>query len=152
MGLRADDLTVGQWVAVEREISDEPCSDGGPFWFGWNGRRESKVDGTPLRIVAISLPFVCVTNGRRRFVLDTREVVFCRLTPKFVKSLSANRIYDDSGAFVVRDDAPKQRVNTEKPERACPVCSDRLIERYAAGVWCLACRQCGFTGGRGAIQ
>ena len=150
MGLKVDDLTVGQWVAIERELTEEQSPDSGPFWFVQH-RRETKVDGMPLRIVAISLPFVCVTNGKFRFVLDTREIVFCRLCPKFVKSLTETPRSYDGDHYVIHDDQSRAKPEPqEKPERSCPICSDRLIERYTAGVWILACRQCGFSGGCGA--
>lgn len=152
MGLKVDDLAVGQWVAIEAELTDEHPLDSNPFWFA-SHRRESKVDGMPLRILAISLPFVCVTNGKYRFVLDAREVVFCRLCPKFVKTLTVTPRSYNGDRYVIHDDQQRSKLRPqEKSERACPVCSEKLIERYTAGVWILACRQCGFSGGCGANQ
>ena len=150
MSLKPDDFNVGMWVAIERDNAVETVADN-PFWFP--NRRESKVDGMPLRIVAISLPFVCVTNGNHRFVLDTREVQLCRLTPQFVKALTSTRrlLGNDGVSFSITDRSTKPP-KVEQHERACPICQDRLIERYSAGVWNLVCRQCGFCGGHGAMS
>ncbi len=149
MPLNVDDLSVGQWVAVEKDLSSDEDSDASPFWFVPH-RQESKVDGMPLRIVAISLPFLCVTNGQHRFVLDSREVRLCRLSPQFVRAMtSTQRAVGVDGSFVISE-RPTKAAKPDPPERACPVCGDRLIERYCEGVWNLACRQCGFMGGRGS--
>ena len=143
--MHIDDLQVGQWVAIEHDLAanDQPND----FW--GNCQRESRVDGMPLKILSISLPFVAVTDGQSRFVLDSRELVLCRLDKRFVKSLTSTpRLATDHGSFVITNQ-PRQ-AQEQPPERACPVCHERLIERFAGGVWLLACRQCGFTGGRGS--
>jgi|GEM_PF-3178716 len=153
MPLKTDDLSVGMWVAIEKDLMALEQIESNEPWI-FRRHRESRVSGMPLRIVAISLPFVCVSNGPHRLALDTRELVFCRLDPKFVKSLiSTNRSYDGD-LFVVHDERPRQANSpqTERHERACPICGDRLIEKYADGVWCFSCRECGFSGGQSGAR
>ena len=144
--MRADDLSVGQWVAIQDDLQDcEPAHS-------WPAcQRESRVDGTPLKIVSISLPFLVVTDGYSRFVLDSRDTILCLLSKSFVRALtSRERVSAGQGGYVITNQPAARREPSGTPERGCPVCGERLIERYAHGVWQLACRQCGFSGSRGA--
>lgn len=153
-----DDLKVGQWIAIVTEIVADTSE--GPEWspFGWghSPRRESNVDGRPLRILAISLPFIAVTDGMNRFPIDVRESKVTKLSSSYVKAMARQQLPRhqqgrsicetlSANRFVISE--PPERISEEKPERACPLCGDRLIERHREKVWFLACRLCGFEGG-----
>lgn len=129
MPTRVDDLRVGMWVAVTATEEDVgPAMGFGTFGFG-RGKPSlaPEVDGKPLKIVAMSLPFVCVTDGYHRHALDVRTVVFQKLSPRYVKSLLGRALYtDEHGMYAVADpNARKRRQRQEKArrakdERACP--------------------------------
>lgn len=145
-----DDLHVGQWIAVVESAEHE--TDFNPFsMFAPTPR--SKVTGQPLKIVAISLPFLAVSDGHRRFPIDVREVQVKKLHKKYVECLKARQAIEErpnSGpTFAV---AETEKAAEKKPEGKfglCPVCGDRLIQRKSTGDWHLACRECGFEGGYG---
>jgi hypothetical protein len=150
MAMKWDDLSVKQWVAIEheREDDDEPSS---PFM---RRARESRVDGTPLQILEISMPFVCVTNGKHRFVLDLRKVDLCRITAQYVKTLTSTPREYDGGAFLIKHVQEKKKTeeNADSGRACCPYCGSRLIQRFVDNIWVHVCRECGFSGSRGAAQ
>lgn len=127
MTLRADDMKVGQWVAVSR--STEMVY--GPF--GGSTVEDRMVTGVPMQIVAISLPWICVRVDGRRFPIDTRICQFQLLHRSYVNSLKG--IGRSDGPFVDEDEVVS-------PSRSgggcCPMCGERLVERLtenANGVW-----------------
>ena len=151
MPLQIDDLRVGQWIAVEHDLTADDRPDFNPFTC--HRPPKSRVDGMPLKIVSISLPFIAVTDQEARFVIDTRDVKLCRLSKHFVKAMtSTDRQETGHGSYLITNKRAAASVPEAKPERACPVCSERLHELYREGVWLLACPECGFCGGRGATN
>ena len=151
MPLQIDDLRVGQWIAVEHDLTADDRADFNPFIPV--RPPVSRVDGMPLKIVSISLPFIVVTDKETRWIIDTREVVLCRVSKHFVKSMmSTERTWTSHDSYRISDKRTAESVPEAKPERVCPVCGERLHELYRDGVWLLACGQCGFAGGRGATN
>lgn len=134
MPIRADDLRAGQYVAIAR--SRETVY--GPFGsMEVDGRM---VTGIPLKVLAVSLPFLAVTDGTRRYSLDIREVELTRLTSRYVKQLT--------GVWKGVRSMKQRRTPAVAGSRKCPSCGDRLIERLVEeGTWIFSCRRCGFTGG-----
>lgn len=152
MATRVDDLRVGMWVAITATEEPEPSPFG--YGLGFPGSKPSLtplVDGKPLKIVALSLPFICVTDGHHRHALDVRNVAFQRLSPKYVKALLGRGLYtDEHGMYAVVDrDAKRKRKRAKaKDERVCPICGERMHELLSNELWYLTCSQCGFRGGR----
>lgn len=157
-----DDLRVGQWVAIHHDVpKDNGREEDSPFFFGYRQPQQSSVDGKPLKILALSLPFVAVTDGEQRFPVDVRETKLIKLSPKYVKMMNRRAVrhqplasdpfrgaLDGAGRYAISEPAKAAKAaKDETPERACPLCRSRLIERLRDGRWFLACRQCGFEGG-----
>lgn len=137
-----DDLHVGQWIAVVGEKKEEP--DCNPFSLFRPSKRDM-VTGQPLQIVALSLPFIAVTDGHRRFPLDVREVEVKKLHRKYVQSMKARQKDWEPEGFAVPEPEKAKEESTGK-HGLCPMCGDRLIQRKSQGDWFLACRECGFEG------
>jgi hypothetical protein len=137
-----DDLQVGQWIAIVGAKDAEP-----EFSLFGMCRPKSRdvVTGQPLKIVAMSLPFVAVTDGYRRFPIDVREIQVKKLDPKYVKAMKAKQSEWEPDGFAVPEPEKPKSESTGR-HGLCPMCGDRLIQRKSDGDWFLACRQCGFQG------
>lgn len=141
-----DDLAVGQWIAITDMQEEQP--DWSPFAMFRPQPRH--VTGQPLKIVAMSLPFLAVTDGMRRFPIDVREVKVKKLEPRYVKAMKASQKdwepeRTTRSAFTVAEpEKPKEK--SKGMNGLCPVCESRLIQRKTDGEWFLACRECGFEG------
>lgn len=158
-----DDLHVGQWIAVVGHVEQEEADDPWSQMFG--GRRKAIFDGKPLKILAISLPFICVTDGYNRAGLDMREVRVKKLSKSYVEAMSLRsqvreRVSDVERRFgvtlpVTQDVDPAVKQQKEEPkstEGMCPICGHKLISRKYEGdsAWVFACKECGFEGTRGS--
>lgn len=142
MSTPIDDLHVGQWIAV---VGDKVEPE--PNMFGYAYRRDV-VSGQPLQIIAISLPFLAVTNGHMRFAIDVREFDVKLLHRKYVEMMKGHWIDEEHSREGVAE-KPKPEP-TKSTEGMCPVCGDRLIRRLGDDrCWHLFCRECGFQGSRG---
>ena len=93
MPLQADDLRVGQYVAivenVEPDAKPELQEVGGvvcaQIRTGW--RRPEPVGGRPLRVAAVSLPFICLQDKHGRYTFDVRHVRFGRIHEDYVAAV-----------------------------------------------------------------
>lgn len=128
-----DDLYVGQLVAVtghRERFQSTPWSE--PV------ERESResVDGWPLRIIAISLPFICVDDGEDRFPLDLRQVMVQRVSKRY--------------AEMVREGVRGKLPESTSVQGDCPVCGGGLSHVMSESdmQWTYTCRECGFRGVR----
>lgn len=141
-----DDLHVNQWVTIVDQREEEPS----PFDFFGSSRR-NLVSGQPLQIVAISLPFIAVTDGMRRLPIDVREVNLRVLHKKYVESMRSSRIEQNTNQQCVAPEPAKENTGPVGIFGQCPVCGDRLVKRIREGSreWILAYRQCGFEGNFG---
>lgn len=158
---KIDDLNVGDFIVISgvREEDYQPAWGSYDSPFGPPRQPVTPVlTGNPFRIEAISLPFLCVTDGHHRAGLDVRRFVFQRVTKEYVQAMVAGR--SDSTIFSSRktlergDTHPllvtgKKRKKKTKPDpKACRRCGSKMIERrmpYAK--WQLVCPDCGFEGG-----
>ena len=139
-----DDLKPGMWIAVTgKREEDAPDYQDFPF-FG--GQRKSHVfDGFPLRILAISLPFIAVDRGGSVQSIDVRKFTVTRM----------NRSYVNVAAeFEPSIKLKRKRRKKEKPDpRACPRCVANIIQRRvispdpAKQAWFNVCSGCGFDQG-----
>jgi hypothetical protein len=135
-----DDLEVGMFVAVLDQPDERPAH--GMFAMfqpdDERPRRRYSAAGEPLEILAISLPFICVTDGKRRFSIDTRVVSLQRLQSAYVKEMQRR---DEPGA-------KRRRRKKEKPDpQACPRCREKRIQTKSVGKdWKFVCPRCGYDG------
>lgn len=146
--IAVDDLKVGMWVAVtrlDRESPDAGCDN--PF-FSFQ-RRPTTYGGQPLKILAVSLPFVSVCDGRQVFALDVRETEVTRVDRRYVRAMTLET------PAVCRERQRKRRRMRKKTAKCdgtviCPRCRcARLVERAAVveeGIhWHMYCRECGYS-------
>jgi len=167
---RPDDFKVGQWIAVtdvyEKMVQrfDEWGYSYRTVFDRMNQYAPVPVNGQPLKIVAINLPFIAVSDGTHRFPLDVRSANFVKLDSKYVKAMEDAVIQDgndtsfsiaaaEEGAddVLVVDDGSPIRPNRFRPSAPCPVCGGKLIVTGRLGSpESYECRSCGFSGGRGS--
>lgn len=134
----ADDLRVGQHVAVIRVKS---TADG--FMNGVYGNPQPpSYDGYPLKILAISLPFVSVSNGREVFGLDVRDIDVKVVNAKYVKAMTSTE--------VLRKIRRRKRKKEKPDPKLCPNCKEGcLVERLIVqagkpNIWIAVCTVCGY--------
>lgn len=140
-----DDLKVGQWIALTYVENPQVFM----FFGGQPMANHPQVDGVPLEVMAISLPFVCVSNGRFRFSIDVRRCRFQRVSRRYVDLMFNMEGLTINGIAAVEDDLAEVPVEeVESNPRACPMCGERMVERLDPDTrdWFVACRQCGFQG------
>lgn len=140
-----DDLKVGMYVAVtDCELPSPEPTFGIPYWYTgeMEQRRQSRAvsNGMPLEVLAISLPFLCVTDGKRRFSVDVRETRLQRLSRQYVQAMAGGQDQDFTATR-------RRRKKKSKPDpKKCPRCGSRRVERLVApGEWSLYCQQCGLA-------
>ena len=143
MTTRVDDFVVGRWYAITRE--PEVQEEFNPFF---QRRHSTHVNGRPLKLLAMSLPFVVFTDGRETMTIDTRIFEFIRLDPKYVRAVGIRTERRDGNRVVVLDQRSRKKRH-ENREGCCPVCGCRLRQRFRdqSEGWLLACPECGFEGG-----
>lgn len=88
--LAPDDLHVGRICTQHHGrtfCTESPCENP-QHQFAYN------LQGVPLKISAISLPyvFVDVGCGKQSAILDVRTVVFCKLDPSYVAAYSGELV------------------------------------------------------------
>lgn len=111
---RVDDFRVGRWYAIVREPEVEEGFN--PFY---HVPRGTHVNGRPLKLLALSLPFGVFTDGRETLTIDTRQFGFIRLSTEYVKAVG---IRDVRGEPVLE----RRQKQEQKTEGRCPVCGGRL--------------------------
>lgn len=95
--MNVDDLTAGllvtvrDWYANHRETRPDWDSPFGIMMGGGSREKKRELMGTPLRVEAVSLPYVAcrVAFANRVVVLDVREVELTRVTPEYVGIMRA---------------------------------------------------------------
>lgn len=141
IGMRPDDLKRGDWITITS--SEEK----GPLGVAV-GRL---VTGQPVKVVAVSLPFICVTDGRARWPIDVRQCCFSRTNRSYInamrdfvpaEAMRGAEFYDgDEEEFYAKEAKP------EKTQGNCPKCGGLLVETLTIGSpeWLLVCRECNTT-------
>lgn len=130
--LSANQLRPGMHVAVYKvriqEYNGHPLSP------------EPSYDGTPMKILAISYPFVCVNNGKDTFGLDIREYTLVRVHGTYVRHMAAKLT------------SRKRKKKVKKDPKLCPRCGEGiLVERWVMdpgsdSKWIIVCPICDSTG------
>lgn len=144
-----DDLSVGDYIVlVECHEIEAYC----PYNIYHEDFIPPKFDGRPFEILAVSLPFVCVTNGPQTFAIDLHAWGVQKVTREYAKAMAhANgcvtverRKKNKRSVFA----AAKQRQAPPDPQ-ACPRCGHRMRQVLQAGGsgWFLICPQCNNNGG-----
>lgn len=145
-----DSLYVGNWIAITRVVPEErEYSMFMPWAFNSNDNHPP-VDGRPLRILAISLPFICVTDGRYKFSLNVRRCEVQKLHRTYVRQMFGALVSYAGVAACELDEDEEDEDTPDDKTGCCPVCGGHLIQLLHEGsnVWMLACKECGFQGGR----
>lgn len=122
-----DDLEVGQWVAITQEYDPQ---------VGFFGGQINNVTGTPLKILAISLPFICVKDaGDKEWALDVRRFSLQKLSEEYVAAMQGKSPEEMKPA--------EQKVG---PYGNCPICREPLKHRLLEGEreWKYVCDGCDF--------
>lgn len=126
-----EDLRPGQYVAlVGCKRDQQVVTKRGGLWIE---ACDVKFDGMPLKIVSISLPFICVDHpDGDRIGLDIRDWDFKRLSRHYARSMLAAPTY------------ATQLVKTNAPGPGhCQRCGSKLIQRRVGdGQWATICPEC----------
>lgn len=163
--VRPDDWKVGIFVAITsvvkyREEDDASYTEREHFTFQMmpmrRRERRERYDGVPLEVMAVSLPFICVSDGKDRFALDTRDLVFTKLNKDFVAEMREG--YRSSGTVMRNGErVSKSRIKQERKEKKrlkeeakkdpsmCPRCFTKCkqIMEKPGDPWIYVCEQCG---------
>ena len=140
-----DDLKPGMWVAVVAKRQEE--APGYDDWPMFSQPKSQVFDGFPLRVLAISLPFMAVQRGNQIQSIDLRKFSVQKLTRSYVESASE---------FMpeIKGKMKSKRRRKQKPDpRACLRCGAKVIQRRvispdpARQAWFNACSECGFDQG-----
>ena len=146
MTTKVDDFMVGRWYAIVSEAEQEVQQDFNPFF---QQHRNAYVNGRPLKLLAMSLPFAVFTDGRERFTLDTRQFGFIRLNYRYIKAIGIREERTERGRIVTLENPEQRRRKRESEEGCCPICGCQLRQKFRDqdGDWLLHCIGCGFEGG-----
>lgn len=152
------------WIAIVDEV-EEPSSFGSfDSYFSSPRRRLQGVNGKPLQVVAMSFPFIAVTDGVKRVALDYRRYELRKLDRKYVEAMRGRsvdtRTYEDPSNYLVEEpgiarpdgiitpSGKRRRKKKEDRRGHCPRCGNRMVELLVdVGTWVLKCKECGFQGG-----
>lgn len=168
-GINIDDLKVGQWIAIIDVLEEEEDSPYG-FMAPPSKHRRYPINGKPLKILCIDLPFICVTDGSKTYSLHSKYCSFKRLKPSYVRYMLAtserDRHESHNVCFVFDSDQQRKgkptkdsiirpgkirKAGKEDSRGRCPQCGSRLRQRRVSiGTWAWVCPDCGFTGGNTA--
>ncbi|QDU61261.1 hypothetical protein Pan216_21150 [Planctomycetes bacterium Pan216] len=136
MSTPIDCLREGQWIAITDERDETSSCWNDSYIFHSPRPKKKNITGEPLRIEAISLPFLLVNDGQHLFAIDVRRVEVTLLRHRYAKILRPSTEKD-----VV------QMPIKQAQSKLCPLCQEKMIERMRGiGEWMLACKQCGFEG------
>ena len=94
-----DDLVPGMWVTIQHWRVYERSGGGGIFSFGYDSagepKRKRKMNGHPLQVQAVELPYVVVIDAidgtkphTNPIILDLREVRLMGLSPTYLAALA----------------------------------------------------------------
>lgn len=161
-----EDIHPGQFICVVRDkrLDDQSHPQPPRFAMSYSGR--------PVEVIAISLPFIAVTNGRFTDSIDVRDFDVKVVTKEYAIAM-LSRINDTPGvsrAKKIRKHRERQKRIAEAKfdsvmgivhqphERDCPRCGERMVRRRTysqncsaaipnslpTGGWMMVCKQCGF--------
>lgn len=88
MKIYTDDLEIGQFVIItaEKEISEERVEQGWGF-FGVERRQRYQINGYPIQIIAIELPFIMGRGYQGHTApIDTRQVQLSKVGKEYVRA------------------------------------------------------------------
>jgi len=143
----ADDLKPGRWVAITRCKNTSTVVT--PFGESQMGDKYEQVTGQPLKLKAVSLPFICVSDGTYVFPVDLRQFDVKVLSSKYAKILSNISRQPDGNVVVLESTKDMKALPDNTGYRICPFChSQAVVERMTENdrTWRLVCRECGFNG------
>lgn len=134
-----DDIRVGMFVAICQYRGQEQA-------YPWEGCQEPRFDGAPLEVLEVCLPFLCVTDGRKRFAVDVRLWGVQKVSPKYAAAMQT-----PESAGKARFLKGKRKKKPKPDPRSCPRCHTRMVERLIVEVtgnhWRLVCPECGKDSG-----
>lgn len=142
MSEHVENLRPGDFIVVIGDRDREAHRPTTPFMAIFECERRPLAEdltGVPLKVLAVEPPFVCITDGETREAIDIRRWQIRKVSRAYVRAMSSSA-EEDAKAFQVRGPRPKP------DPKACPRCSERLVERMKAGkkpVWVITCRNCG---------
>jgi hypothetical protein len=142
-----DDLKPGMFIAVTQLGRQEDTGFGGMDFAMFGRPRAITYSGQPLEVLAVSLPFVSVTDGRQVCAIDVRDARVQKLDRRYVAAMTA-----DATKAIENTNRKRRRKKKSKPDPTlCPRCKcgkliQRLIVKPAGNEWSLACTQCGYQG------
>lgn len=133
---RDNQFKVNQWIAIDEYVGEDIVTP-------WGQVVKPQFDGTPLQVLAVSMPFLCVTDGKGVFSIDSREYGFSILKTPYVKRMTSH--LSNKPPKIKLPGQPRKK--RKKDPRDCPRCGSRRVERLSApGKWIPFCPECGLGG------
>jgi hypothetical protein len=128
-------------IAEEIETEEQPSFSSMMGFMIPQQRKEKSYNGKPWVIEAISLPFVCLTDGRVKLGVDLRKVTLQKVSREYAKAMDLHKEERKGSIFDRNPPKPETR-----DSRQCYRCGSRMVERLkhpGRGVWAVICRECG---------
>ena len=134
-----ENLKRGHFIAVVSDKHSKP--DDESMWFY---RSKPDMNGHPLEILSICLPFISVQDANGTVSsIDVRRWGVRRLSKRYVYSMLP------ACKTRLATSIPTKRKHKQKPgPNDCPRCSTRMIQRRKEGLnehWQRVCRNCGYV-------
>lgn len=147
-----DNLKRGSFIVVT-DVESPTLEIDGPFGMQYavnpKERVTPPVDGIPLKVLAISPPFMAVEHPLlpNAMCIDLRLCKFRKVSKAYLSAIEKSFASVNDGQSMFPESQTPARVIANSTRGDCPVCGERMIERLLApGRWGLVCRQCGFVG------
>lgn len=120
-----DDLDPGMFIAVTGSKNGDDEFD---FY-----------DGEPLKVCAISLPFIAVDDGEMVYAIDARRVIFQKVSRRYARAMRDGLSFSRPRAVFPNESTPPSPYD-------CPRCGCRMKRRKRAGNphWMVSCPECSF--------
>lgn len=116
---------------------------------GGQRRARTQFDGKPWRIVSISLPFLLVTDGKKRVSIDTRMWSVQRVSKEYAREWrSEEQTTETLKKGKKTNDLFKKKPRKEKPGLdQCTKCGGKMKQALKGHqVWKWVCSECGNEG------
>ena len=105
-------------------------------------------NGIPLKVIAISAPWIVVDDTRFKGTIDSRYICWTKANNEYRKALEDFKTQNESENYKNLWYAKEVKTEEAKPNyKACPNCGEALTTRKGPkSTWWMICDNCKFKG------
>jgi len=152
-----DIIKEGHWVVAIRDFDhdweDDPDDDEPQMVWGMFGpqradsRTAKSYDGVPFKVLAMSYPFLAVTEGKDRYSIDYRRFDLQIVSEKYAQAVHTLKAKDFQKAISSKKDQKKlEKIQKEEDEQTCKRCGTKMMSQRlikpGSGEWAYYCPNC----------